>query len=57
MQDNKMHKIYKPKTQELLDFEEMLEKYRKFDLLQNHFKQNTNKCLKCIYKELCDYFM
>lgn len=57
MQDNKMYKIYKPKTQELLEFEEMLEKYRKFDLLQANFKQNTNKCLKCIYKELCDYFI
>jgi hypothetical protein len=57
MQDNKIYKIYKPNTKELLEFENILEKYRKFDLLQEKFNQNTNKCLKCIYRELCDYYM
>lgn len=57
MQDNKTYKIYKPNTKELLKFEESLEKYQKFDLLQKNFSQNTKKCLKCIYKELCDYFI
>lgn len=57
MQDNKMYKIYKPTTQELLNFENMLEQYKNFNMLSPSFQQNTNKCLKCIYKELCDYFI
>lgn len=57
IKDNKMYKIYKPNTKELIKFENMLEKYKKFDLLQKNFNQNTQKCLKCIYRELCDYFI
>ena len=57
MQDNKIYKIYKPNTKELLEFEKMLEKYKKYDMLQKYFHQNTQKCLKCIYRELCDYFI
>lgn len=57
MQDNKKYRIYKPNVKELLAFEEMLERYRKYDMLQKHFQQNTQKCLKCIYRELCDYFI
>ncbi|MDD5770435.1 MAG: type V CRISPR-associated protein Cas4 [Candidatus Gracilibacteria bacterium] len=57
MQDNKIYKIYKPNSKELLEFENMIEKYKKFDLLQKHWQQNTQKCLKCIYRELCDYFI
>jgi hypothetical protein len=57
MKDNKKYRIYKPNVKELLAFEEMLEKYRKYDMLQKHFQQNTQKCLKCIYRELCDYFI
>ena len=57
MSDNKTYRVYKPSPKEILDFENMLEKYRKFDLLSKKFSQNTQKCLKCIYKELCDYFI
>jgi hypothetical protein len=57
MQDNKMHRIYKPSSSELLNFEAILEKYKKFDLLQKHWSQNTQKCIKCIYRELCDYYI
>lgn len=57
MTDNKNYRIYKPNTKELLQFESMIEKYKKFDLLEKNWQQNSNKCLKCIYKELCDYFM
>lgn len=57
MKDNKKYKIYKPNTKELLGFENTLEQYRKYDMIQKNFKQNTNKCLKCIYRELCDYYI
>jgi len=57
MQDNKKYRIYKPSTKELLKFEEMLNKYKEFNLLEKSWQQNTSKCLKCIYRELCDYFI
>jgi CRISPR-associated protein Cas4 len=57
IKDNKKYRIYKPSSKELIDFENILQKYEKFDLLQKNFKQNTQKCLKCIYRELCDYYI
>ena len=57
MKDNKKYRIYKPNTKELLKFEEMLIKYSKFSLFEKYWQQNTKKCLKCIYRELCDYFI
>lgn len=57
VKDNKKYRIYKPNTKQLLDFETILKKYEKFNLLEKHWKQNTNKCLKCIYRELCDYYI
>ena len=43
MQDNKKYRVYKPLSKQLLDFEDMLEKYKKFDLLQ---KKTGNKIPK-----------
>jgi len=57
MQDNKMYRVFKPSDNELIKFEIFLEKYRKFDLLQAKWSQSTQKCLKCIYRELCDYYI
>lgn len=57
VKDNKKYRIYKPSTSQLIQFENTLEKYRKFDLLQKNWKQNTKKCMKCIYRELCDYYI
>lgn len=57
MSDNKAYKVYKPSFNEMEQFMEFLEKYRKFDLFQKKWTQNTQKCLKCIYKELCDYYI
>ncbi len=57
MKDNKKYRIYKPSSSELLQFQEILKKYRTFDLLQKSWKQNSQKCLQCIYRELCDYFI
>lgn len=57
MQDNKTYRVYKPSVDEELKFLKMLDDYRKFDLLKSDWNQNTQKCLRCIYKELCDYYM
>jgi len=57
MKDNKTYKVYRPSEKEEEQFRQMLEKYRKFDLLQEHWRQNTEKCRRCIYRELCDYYI
>lgn len=57
VKDNKKYRIYKPSTKQLLAFEKVLNKYRKFDLFQKNWRQNTEKCKKCIYRELCDYYI
>jgi len=57
VKDNKKYRIYKPSTNQLLDFEKFLRKYREFRLDDKNFKQNTQKCIKCIYRELCDYYI
>jgi CRISPR-associated protein Cas4 len=57
VKDNKKYRIYKPSTKELIQFENMLNNYKRFDLLAKNWKQNTQKCIKCIYRELCDYYI
>lgn len=57
MTDNKTYKVNKPTFQEIEKFLEIIDKYKKFNLLQEKWSQNTQKCLKCIYKELCDYYI
>ena len=57
MQDNKKYRVFMPSEKEKEDFFSMIERYRKFDMLQENWRQNTSKCRKCIYRELCDYFV
>lgn len=57
VKDNKKYRIYKPSSKEIVEFQNLLERYKKFDLLQKDWKQNSQKCIKCIYKELCDYYV
>ncbi|NDK07888.1 type V CRISPR-associated protein Cas4 [Candidatus Gracilibacteria bacterium] len=57
MQDNKTYRINKPKFEEIEKFKEIISRYKKFDLLQPNWSQNNQKCLKCIYKELCDCYI
>jgi CRISPR-associated protein Cas4 len=57
MSDNRKYRIYKPSSTELLKFQELLEKYKKFDPTEKWWTQNTQKCIRCIYKELCDYYI
>ncbi len=54
---NKKYRIYKPSSKQLSDFRKTLDEYKKFDLLQKNWKQNSKKCIRCIYRELCDYYI
>lgn len=54
---NKKYRIYKPSWKQIIEFENILNKYKKFDLFQKYWKQNPKKCHKCIYRELCDYYI
>lgn len=54
MKDNKVHEIPLPTKLEIEKFERFLDLYRLFDPNNQYFKQNPNKCKKCIYSELCD---
>jgi len=56
IQDNKNYPINKPSTWEILGFEHFLKKYREYDLLQTNWIQNSEKCKRCIYRELCDFY-
>lgn len=55
MKDNKKYKVYKPSSKQLLEFEEMLEKYRSYDLFWEDLEHNMMRCHHSIYHELCDY--
>ena len=57
MQDNKKYRLYRPSTEELKKFQATLERYRRFSPMRDNWRQNTVKCRKCIYRELCDYFV
>jgi CRISPR-associated protein Cas4 len=57
MSDNRKYRIYKPSSIELLKFQELLEKYKEFNPNQKWWTQNTQKCIRCIYRELCDYYI
>lgn len=57
VKDNKKYRIFKTSKKEIIWFENVLEKYKKFDLFQKYWKQNIKKCKECIYNELCDYYI
>jgi len=57
MKDNKKYTIYKPDNKWLVKFQNLLEEYRKFNPNTKKWSQNTSKCMKCIYRELCDYYI
>lgn len=57
LQDNKKYRLYRPSTEELEKFQATIERYKRFSPLRENWKQNTMKCRKCIYRELCDYFI
>ena len=54
MVDNKSYPIAMPVGQELEKFEKHIQAVKNFDLLDNTFSQNIQKCKYCIYSNLCD---
>lgn len=54
--DNKSYPINIPNQNDKEYLMEIILKIRRFDLTDKNFEQNKNKCEKCIYKELCDYY-
>jgi len=56
MQDNKVYEIPLPNEEDTYKFEQLLKKYNQFNPNDTNFLQNSKKCLKCIYHELCDSY-
>jgi len=54
MEDNKVYDIQIPNSLEIQKFEDFLTNYKKFNILDNNYKANPEKCAKCIYSELCN---
>jgi CRISPR-associated protein Cas4 len=53
--DNRRYEIPVPDKYEWDKFEQLIAKVNDFSLIHdNNFKQNPNKCARCIYRELCD---
>jgi len=54
LDDNKSYDIELPNEEQTQQFINFLEKYRAFDPQTMRIVQNPQKCLQCIYRELCD---
>ncbi len=57
MKDNIKYQIPLPDATEQAKFERLIQKYKDFKPNNEAFTQNPNKCAKCIYRELCDYYL
>lgn len=51
---NKMIPVAMPTEQELCSFRDFVDRFRSFDPGSTSFSVNLNKCLHCIYCNLCD---
>ena len=51
--DNKTYNVSLPTRNDVMRFEEVLEKMRSFSI-EESFNPNAKKCTKCIYRALCD---
>ena len=55
LSDNKTYLIDKPTETEKTKLKEIILQIKNFNL-NDSFTQNRNKCAKCIYRELCDFY-
>jgi CRISPR-associated exonuclease Cas4 len=53
MSDNKMHQIDLPSKEEKREFEELVDRVKKFKVLKEKVEVSEEKCKMCIYKSLC----
>lgn len=59
LSDNKRYDINLPNSQALLDFKSFINKINSFDpdeFSRKSFNINDNRCLNCIYSNLCVYY-
>ncbi len=54
--DNKMLTVGLPSQKQKEQLLSVLSQMRQFQLHDESFSQNINKCRKCIYRQLCDYY-
>jgi len=54
--DNKIHIVSLPSQTEKERLLDVLCQMKSFQLQDELFSQNKNKCRKCIYRQLCDYY-
>lgn len=57
MVDNKAYTIPIPNVDILSEFSSFLEKYKAFQPDQEWFVQDRERCMGCIYRELCDFYL
>lgn len=55
--DNRRHIVNLPDAQAKKRLLEVIHQMGVFNLKDVGFTQNPNKCRRCIYKELCDYYV
>jgi len=56
LDDNKRYEIIIPDKKEIEEFEKLLKDFNSFDIFEEWFSQNGEKCKKCIYSNLCDFY-
>jgi len=54
--DNKRYPIAIPGKEKVAEFENLLARIRGFHVEEPEFEQNRDKCARCIYSELCDFY-
>jgi CRISPR-associated exonuclease Cas4 len=56
LSDNKNYAVKLPSMTEKKRLKQVIAEMKSFDLEDANFTQNPNKCRKCIYRHLCDYY-
>ena len=54
--DNKVYEIGLPTKEQKDRLLNVLSRMKRFRLEDDSFSQNINKCRKCIYRQLCDFY-
>ena len=56
LSDNKVFEVNLPTKEDKEKLKKVILEMKNFDLEDPNFSQNPNKCKKCIYRHLCDYY-
>lgn len=55
--DNKKYILDIPNQDEKIKFENLIHRINTFDIFKDNTNININKCIKCIYNNLCDKYV